>query len=81
MTAQAQATYDPEADAIGVWFKPEGAEYAGSEEVAPGVVLDFDTEGRVIGVELLHVRELLAKGSPARRRDGPAVAGKPAAAE
>jgi uncharacterized protein YuzE len=45
------------------------------------VVLDFDTEGRVIGVELLHVRELLAKGSPARRRDGPAVAGKPAAAE
>lgn len=65
MTAKVKgrASYDPEADAIGVYFKPEGAEYEDSEEIAPGVVLDYDKQGRVIGVELLYVRELLAKGS------------------
>ncbi len=56
------ATYDPEADAIAVRFAPEGARYCESEEIAPGVVLDYDTEGRVIGVELLYVRDLLASG-------------------
>jgi uncharacterized protein YuzE len=60
------ASYDPEADAIGVFFAPEGAAYESSEEVAPGVVLDFDRQGRVIGVELLHVRALLDRGTTAR---------------
>jgi uncharacterized protein YuzE len=58
----AKAAYDPEADAISVRFAPLGARYAESEEVAPGVVLDFDEDGRVIGVELLYVRDLLAAG-------------------
>lgn len=57
------AVYDAEADAIAVRFVPEGARYAESEEVAPGVVLDYDQQGRVIGVELLNVHELMA---PAR---------------
>lgn len=55
-------TYDPEADAIAVRFAPEGVCYYESEEVAPGVVLDYDADGRVIGVELLYVRDLLASG-------------------
>ncbi len=58
-----RASYDPEADAIGVYFAPEGAEYQDSQEIAPGVVLDYDKQGRVIGVELLHVRQLLSRGS------------------
>jgi uncharacterized protein YuzE len=69
------ATYDPEVDAISVRFAPEGAHYVESEEVAPGVVLDYDTDGRVIGVELLYVRDLLATGSAGT------VTTKPAAAE
>jgi uncharacterized protein YuzE len=69
------ATYDPEVDAISVRFAPEGAHYVESEEVAPGVVLDYDTDGRVIGVELLYVRNLLAMGSAGT------VTTKPAAAE
>jgi uncharacterized protein YuzE len=73
------ATYDPEADAIAVRFKPEGSKYAESEEVAPGVILDFDAEGRVIGVELLSVRELLEKGSLAEPAGD--AAKKPAAAK
>jgi uncharacterized protein YuzE len=27
-----------------------------SEEVQPGVVLDYDAEGRVVGIELLGIR-------------------------
>jgi uncharacterized protein YuzE len=60
--SRATATYDPEADAISVRFAPAGAVYAESEEVAPGVVLDYDAQGRVIGVELLDVRDLLVAG-------------------
>ena len=60
--SKATANYDPEADAISVRFAPPDARYAESEEVAPGVVLDFDAQGRVIGVELLYVRDLLAAG-------------------
>jgi uncharacterized protein YuzE len=60
---KARASYDREADTIGVYFAPDGAAYESSEEVAPGVVLDFDKQGRVIGVELSRVREL-PRGSP-----------------
>ena len=55
------ATYDPEADAIGVYFAAEGAEYLETEEVAPGLSLDYDVNGRVIGVEIAGVRRLLAE--------------------
>jgi uncharacterized protein YuzE len=58
-----RATYDREADAIGIYFRPDGAEYDASEEVAPGLVLDYDTTGRVIGVEILGVARLLAAGT------------------
>ncbi len=68
------ATYDPEVDAISVRFAPEGARYVESEEVAPGVVLDYDTDGRVIGVELLYVRDLLATGSAATATSKPTAA-------
>jgi uncharacterized protein YuzE len=57
-----QARYDPEADALAIRFPRFGKPYAESEEVAPGVILDFDSEGRVIGVQLLEVQDLLATG-------------------
>jgi uncharacterized protein YuzE len=69
--------YDPEADALAVSFAPDGAIYDGTEEIAPNVFLDFDTEGRVIGVEILGVREGIASG----RFPLPAPADKPATAE
>jgi uncharacterized protein YuzE len=52
-------TYDAKADAIAVWFAPDGVRSVESEEVAPGVVLDYDERGRVIGFEVLNVRELV----------------------
>lgn len=70
---QPSATYDPEADAIAIRFAPEGARYRDSEEVAPGVVLDYDAEGRVIGVELLYMRDLIASGRAEARPANPAA--------
>jgi uncharacterized protein YuzE len=56
-----RTTYDPEADVFAVYFAQKGA-YVESEEVAPGVTLDFDADGRVIGIEVLNVRERMASG-------------------
>ncbi|MGH6919330.1 MAG: DUF2283 domain-containing protein [Geminicoccaceae bacterium] len=49
-------TYDPEADALMLRLSDSPVET--SEEVAPNVVLDFDGEGRVVGIEVLFVSEL-----------------------
>jgi uncharacterized protein YuzE len=56
-----RTSYDPEADAMFVWFGPEGVKSAETEEVAPGIMLDFDSDGRVIGVEVLNVSERMMK--------------------
>jgi len=49
-------TYDPQADALMLRLSDGPVET--SEEVAPDVVLDFDAEGRVVGMEVLFVSEL-----------------------
>ena len=46
-----RTSYDAEADALYVRFAE--VSIANSEEVADGVVLDFDAEGRVVAIELL----------------------------
>ena len=51
-----RTTYDPEADVLHVKFGPDGADYDGAEEVAPGVFLELDRAGNAIGVEILSVR-------------------------
>jgi uncharacterized protein YuzE len=50
-----RTSYDPEAEAMFVWFGEAGGKSAGTEEVAPGIMLDFDAEGRMIGIEILDV--------------------------
>jgi uncharacterized protein YuzE len=47
-------TYDPEADAAYIRFSAGKVEE--SEEVAAGIVLDYDEEGRLVGMEVLHAR-------------------------
>jgi uncharacterized protein YuzE len=56
-----RTSYDPEADAIFVWFGPEDVKSSETEEVAPGIMLDFDADGRVIGVEVLDVGERMRR--------------------
>ncbi len=56
---------DPGIHALSVSFPAEGGRYVESEEFAPGVVLDFDTDGRVIAVHIMDLREVVAAATPA----------------
>ena len=42
--------YDPETDMLYIGLR--GGPSVESEEIAPGFVLDFDTEGNVVGIEI-----------------------------
>jgi uncharacterized protein YuzE len=51
-----RTSYNPEADVLHVGFGPTGVGYDGATEVAPGVFVEFDTDGNAIGVEVLSVK-------------------------
>ena len=44
---------DKENDAL--YFRLDESEIVESEEVQPGVILDFDKNGKVIGIEILQL--------------------------
>jgi uncharacterized protein YuzE len=46
-------TIDPNADAL--YLRLNDAEIVDSERVAGGVVLDYDAQENVVGVEMLHL--------------------------
>lgn len=46
---------DKESDAL--YFRLDESAIVESEEVAPGVILDFNSEGRVVGVEMLGLSD------------------------
>ena len=48
--------YDTEADVLHVRLGRDGARYDEAEEVAPGVLLEFDMDGDPIGLEVTSVR-------------------------
>ena len=52
--------YDAEADALYLRFAD--APVSESEEVRPGIVFDFDADGRIVAVEILDATEHLASG-------------------
>jgi uncharacterized protein YuzE len=54
-------SYDPDADAVYMSFGD--ARIVESEEVSPNVVLDFDANDRVVGIEVLHTSKTLAPGA------------------
>lgn len=60
-------TYDPDADALYVRLAPKGTAVAETREVQPGVMLDYDAAGRLIGIEVLDVerRQAEAQARPA----------------
>lgn len=64
-----RTTYDPDADAMFLWFAPAEAKSAETREVAPGVMLDFDAAGHLIGIEVLHLRVRMAEAAAAARPD------------
>jgi len=46
-----KVTYDPEVDVLRIVFS--GAPIEESDEDKPGVILDYDTNGNVVGLEIL----------------------------
>ena len=44
---------DRKSDAL--YFRLNELAIVESEEVQPGVILDFDAEGRMVGIEILHL--------------------------
>lgn len=56
-------TYDAEADAM--YVRIATREIAETRELEPGVILDLDAGGKIVGVEILGVRA---------RSDEPAIA-------
>ncbi len=56
--------YDPQTDAA--YLTLQEAEVVESEEVRPGIVLDFDAQNRVVGIEILALRRHLPDADPKR---------------
>ena len=52
-----KATYDPSVDALFLRFSD--ARVVESEEVKPGLILDFDAEGHIVAIEVLDARRQL----------------------
>ena len=57
-------TYDPDADATFIRFAAADVRSMRTEEVSPGVMLDFADDGRMIAIEVLDVQGRL--GAPAK---------------
>jgi uncharacterized protein YuzE len=53
--------YDNKSDALYVRFAD--VPVVESEEVADGIVLDFDAEGRIVAIEVLEAKRHLAAGA------------------
>ena len=47
--------FDEEADAV--YLRLDESEIVNSEEVQPGIVLDFNQDDQVVGIEILRVKE------------------------
>jgi uncharacterized protein YuzE len=47
-----KATYDAKTDTLSIILKP-GASVAESDEGRPGVILDFDSKGDLVSLEIL----------------------------
>ena len=57
--------YDPEVDAL--YIRLNETEIIESEEVQPGIILDFDSNGKVAGVEVLNVSKRNTTPAPIRQ--------------
>ena len=47
-----KVTYDPEVDVLRIIFRSAPIEE--SDEDKPGVILDYDAEGNIVGLEILN---------------------------
>jgi uncharacterized protein YuzE len=57
-------SYDPDADALYVRLAPKGTAIADTREVEPGIMLDMDEAGRLVGIEVLSMRLRTSQSVP-----------------
>ena len=57
-------TVDREADAL--YLDLDEAPAAESEEISPGVILDYNAEGKVVGIEMLYLSKRVSPEKIAR---------------
>ena len=57
-------TVDREADAL--YLDLDEAPAAESEETSPGVILDYNAEGKVVGIEMLYLSKRVSPEKPGR---------------
>ena len=50
-----KVTYDPEVDVLRIVFRDVAIEE--SDEGKPGVILDYDKEGNIVGLEVLNASQ------------------------
>jgi uncharacterized protein YuzE len=50
-----KVTYDPEVDVLRIVFRDVAVEE--SDEDKPGVILDYDKEGNIVGLEVLNASQ------------------------
>ena len=51
--------YDPRRDLLYLWFGTPGDKAAQTVTVVPGLHADLDTDGKLIGIEVLDASEIL----------------------
>jgi uncharacterized protein YuzE len=53
--------YDPEANALYVQFSDD--KVARTEELRPGIIIDFDSRGHIVGIEMLDAKTILSESA------------------
>jgi uncharacterized protein YuzE len=56
-----KTTYDHEANALYVQFSDEKIDR--TEELRPGIILDFDNRGHIVGIEMLDAKQQLSESA------------------
>ena len=51
--------YDPEANALYVKFSDDTVDR--TEELRPGIIIDFDSRGHIVGIEMLDAKTVLSE--------------------
>lgn len=53
--------YDPEANALYVKFSDDKVDR--TEELRPGIIIDFDSRGHIVGIEMLDAKASLSESA------------------
>ena len=53
-----KVTYDPQVDVLRILFRDAPIEE--SDEDKPGVILDYDSDGNIVGLEVLNASQRVA---------------------